>query len=75
MDALKTDLCELLGIEVPVVQAPIGSASCPALAAAVSEAGGLGTLALSGVMAPLWELCTARIRAAAAFPVGLTRKS
>jgi NAD(P)H-dependent flavin oxidoreductase YrpB (nitropropane dioxygenase family) len=37
----------MLGIRVPVIQAPIGSFSCPALAAAVSEAGGLGTLALS----------------------------
>ena len=36
-----------LGIEVPIVQAPIGTASVPALAAAVSNAGGLGTLTLS----------------------------
>src|SRR5215207_2240950 len=47
VDALKTDLCGLLGVELPIVQAPIGSASCPALAAAVSNAGGLGMLALS----------------------------
>ena len=47
MDALKTDLCGVLGVELPIVQAPIGSASCPALAAAVSNAGGLGMLALS----------------------------
>jgi NAD(P)H-dependent flavin oxidoreductase YrpB (nitropropane dioxygenase family) len=38
----------MLGIEVPVIQAPIGYASCPALAAAVSKAGGLGSLALTG---------------------------
>ncbi len=44
---LPTLLTGLLGIRVPVIQAPIGSFSCPALAAAVSEAGGLGTLALS----------------------------
>jgi nitronate monooxygenase len=44
---VRTPLCDLLGIEVPIVQAPIGSASVPALAAAVSEAGGLGTVALS----------------------------
>ncbi len=36
-----------LGLTAPVVQAPIGSASTPELAAAVSGAGGLGTLALS----------------------------
>jgi NAD(P)H-dependent flavin oxidoreductase YrpB (nitropropane dioxygenase family) len=44
---MKTTLCRLLNIELPIVQAPIGSASCPALAAAVSNAGGLGMLALS----------------------------
>jgi nitronate monooxygenase len=46
-ESLATSLTTLLGIRVPIVQAPIGSFSCPALAAAVSEAGGLGTLALS----------------------------
>lgn len=34
-----------LGVELPIVQAPIGSATTPALAAAVSNAGGLGMLA------------------------------
>jgi NAD(P)H-dependent flavin oxidoreductase YrpB (nitropropane dioxygenase family) len=45
--SLSTGLCERLGIAVPVVQAPIGSATCPELAAAVSGAGALGTLALT----------------------------
>ena len=40
-------LCRQLGMRVPLVQAPIGSATCPELAAAVSNAGGLGTLAVS----------------------------
>jgi nitronate monooxygenase len=44
---MRTPVCDLLGIDVPIVQAPIGSASVPALAAAVSEAGALGTIALS----------------------------
>ena len=44
---MKTDLCDLLGIDLPIIQAPMGSASCPALASAVSNAGGLGMLALS----------------------------
>ncbi|WP_335998693.1 NAD(P)H-dependent flavin oxidoreductase [Halorientalis halophila] len=47
MSTLRTPLCDRLGIDVPVVQAPIGSVSCPELAAAVSEAGGLGTLAVT----------------------------
>lgn len=44
---LRTPLCDLLGIDVPIIQAPIGSATTPALAAAVSNAGGLGMLAIS----------------------------
>jgi nitronate monooxygenase len=44
---VRTPVCDLLGIDVPIVQAPIGGASVPALAAAVSEAGALGTIALS----------------------------
>jgi nitronate monooxygenase len=44
---VRTPLCDVLGIDVPIVEAPIGGASVPALAAAVSEAGALGTIALS----------------------------
>lgn len=52
--------CRRLGMTAPLVQAPIGSASTPQLAAAVSNAGGLGMLALTWV-AP--EAVGARIRA------------
>jgi nitronate monooxygenase len=44
---VRTRLCDLLQIETPIIQAPIGSATTPALAAAVSNAGGLGMLAVS----------------------------
>ncbi len=44
---LSTPLCPLLGIDLPIIQAPIGSATTPALAAAVSNAGGLGMLAVT----------------------------
>ena len=43
---MKTDLCERLGIELPIIQAPMGGAVGPPLAAAVSNAGGLGMLVL-----------------------------
>ncbi len=43
---MKTALCTRLGIEVPIIQAPMGGAVGPALAAAVSNAGGLGMLVL-----------------------------
>jgi len=42
---LRTPLCDLIGIDVPIVQAPVSDA--PALAAAVSNAGGLGMLQCS----------------------------
>src|SRR5215211_4161024 len=41
-----TAACKRLGIEIPIIQAPMGGAVGPALAGAVSNAGGLGTLAL-----------------------------
>lgn len=47
MTSLRTPFCDLVGISRPVVQAPIGGPCNPALAAAVSSAGGLGMLALS----------------------------
>jgi NAD(P)H-dependent flavin oxidoreductase YrpB (nitropropane dioxygenase family) len=44
---VRTALTELLGIEAPIVLAPMGGAVMPELAAAVSNAGGLGLLPLS----------------------------
>ena len=41
---LNSRVCEILEIEKPIVLAGMGGASCPALAAAVSNAGGLGVL-------------------------------
>jgi enoyl-[acyl-carrier protein] reductase II len=43
--ALHTPLCDLLGIRYPICQAGMGYVARSALAAAVSEAGGLGVLA------------------------------
>ncbi len=42
--AIRTPLCDLLGIEVPIICAPFGPWSQVELAAAVSEAGALGGL-------------------------------
>ena len=41
---MKTVLCERLGIDIPIIQAPMGGAVGPTMAAAVSNAGGLGML-------------------------------
>jgi NAD(P)H-dependent flavin oxidoreductase YrpB (nitropropane dioxygenase family) len=42
---MQTSVTRVLGIEQPIVQAPIGGLSNPRLAAAVSNAGGLGMIA------------------------------
>jgi len=43
MAHLHTPLCDQLGIRLPIIQAPMPSASTPALVAAVSRAGALGS--------------------------------
>lgn len=44
MPTLKTPICDLLGIEVPIMQAGMGLVSYSALAAAAANAGALGSL-------------------------------
>ena len=39
---LKTPLCDLFGVDVPIILAPMGSCTSAELAAAVSNQGGLG---------------------------------
>jgi nitronate monooxygenase len=51
---LRTALCDLLGIEYPVIQSGMGSVAGPDLVAEVSRAGGLGILA--GLNVPPEEL-------------------
>jgi nitronate monooxygenase len=61
---LKTKFCELFGIEYPIVCAGMGNIALANLAAAVSEAGGLGTIAMPG-MSP--DAMAAEISAARKF--------
>ena len=49
---LRTPICERLGIEYPVFQAGMGMVAHATLAAAVSEAGGLGVVGTGTDMAP-----------------------
>ncbi|HET9929746.1 MAG TPA: nitronate monooxygenase, partial [Polyangiaceae bacterium] len=44
---LKSDFAGTVGTRLPLANAPIGTASCPELAAAVSNAGALGMMAVS----------------------------
>jgi nitronate monooxygenase/enoyl-[acyl-carrier protein] reductase II len=71
---LRTKLCRDLGIEVPILSAPLGGGGAgPELAAAVSNAGGLGFLGMGGVSAPLIRehIRETRARTAKPFGVGL----
>jgi len=45
---LRMQLCEFLGIEYPVISAPMGIVAGTELAAAVSNAGGLGIMSFNG---------------------------
>jgi len=47
-EILHTKLCDMLGIEYPIILAGMGGCAGPTLAAAVSNAGGLGVLGCTG---------------------------
>ena len=66
---ITTTFTELVGCEVPVQQAGMGAASTPELAAAVSNAGGLGMLAASAD--DLSADIDAMLRTAAGRPFGV----
>lgn len=56
-------LLELLDIEHPIIQAPMAGVSTPAMAAAVSNAGGLGSIGVGAVSAPAAGEMIAAVRA------------
>jgi nitronate monooxygenase len=71
---LKTPLCDMLGIEYPIVLAGMGSrgkATPPALVAAVSEAGGLGVLGGAGLPANDLRAAIREARALTSKPIGV----
>jgi nitronate monooxygenase len=63
--------CELVGIVVPIVQAPMAGVSTPTLAAAVSNAGGLGSIAVGAVDAAATRRMLGEVRALTARPFNL----
>lgn len=68
---MRTAVTELLGIEHPIVQAPIGGLSVPALASAVSNAGGLGMMAITWLDPDEIRDAIAVLRAATDRPFGV----
>ena len=71
MTPLRTVLCRRLGLDYPIVQAPIGSASRPELVAAVANGGGLGMLAGSWLSPESLRSSIKATRALTARPFGV----
>jgi nitronate monooxygenase len=70
--ALRTPLCDLLGMRYPIIQAPMaGGLTTPELVAAVSNAGGLGMLAASGLSAEQTRALIQATRALTTQPFGV----
>ena len=71
--SLRTPLCELLGIQYPIVQSGMGSAAGPELAAEVSRAGGLGIVAGLGVTADELSRRIRQVRSVTDRPFGVNQ--
>jgi NAD(P)H-dependent flavin oxidoreductase YrpB (nitropropane dioxygenase family) len=69
--SLKTRLCDLLGIELPILSAGMGSVAGPELVAAVSNAGGFGVLGVSGASPDGVRKAISSARALTARPFGV----
>ena len=69
--SLHTPLCDLLGMRFPILNAGIGFAAGPELAAAVSNAGGFGVLGAGTVAMELVTRRTERVRALTDAPFGV----
>src|ERR1051326_117293 len=69
---LRTRLCELLEIEVPILGAPMGPEIMSLeLAAAVSNAGGLGMISFGGYPPPALRERIRKLRALTSRPFGV----
>ena len=68
---IRTRICDLLGIQHPVVLGGMGTATNPELVAAVSNAGGLGILSASNQSADQQRQDIGRIRELTTAPFGI----
>jgi len=68
---LHTPVCDLLGIEVPILQAGMAGCTTPELVAAVSNAGGLGIIGGRGMTADQLRNDIRRVRELTTRPFGV----
>ena len=71
MTKLHTPLCDRLGIRLPIIQAPMASASTPDLVAAASMAGALGSLGAAYSQPEAMQRDTEAVRALTNAPYNL----
>lgn len=69
--SLRTPLCDLLGIEYPILSVGMGQAAGPDLVAAVSNAGGFGVLGMSGMESAEMRRLIGRTRELTERPFGV----
>ncbi|AZY48308.1 nitronate monooxygenase [Bordetella avium] len=67
----RSDFLSRLGLQWPIIQAPMAGVSTPALAAAVSNAGALGSLGLGASNAPTARKAIEATRALTSRPFGV----
>jgi nitronate monooxygenase len=68
---LHTPLCDLLGVDVPIIAAPMGFITGPELAAAVSNAGGFGVMSGGALPPPVLKRQIRRVRELTTRPFGV----
>jgi nitronate monooxygenase len=68
---LHTPLCDLLGVDVPIIAAPMGFITGPELAAAVSNAGGFGVMSAAAMPPPVLQRQIRRLRELTSRPFGV----
>ncbi len=72
MGALHTPLCDLLGTRLPIIQAPMaGGSNTPALVAAVSTAGALGSFGFAYTQPEAMQRDVEALRAITRAPINL----
>src|ERR1700684_2998665 len=69
--ALRTAICDLFGVDYPIVQTGMGWVSTPELTAATANAGGLGILASGTLTAAEMDAAISRTRDLTGRPFGV----
>jgi NAD(P)H-dependent flavin oxidoreductase YrpB (nitropropane dioxygenase family) len=73
--ALRTRLCELVGVRYPIVQTGMGWVAGPRLVAATSEAGALGILASATMTLPELERAIDEVKSRTSAPFGVNLRT